>query len=79
MKKGDVVQTVRLHTEDILKQIAAGQIVEVKLAATDEEAQAIGWPSASIMQIGITQLREALPATLREYLKIIPVERKLSG
>lgn len=77
MKKSDVFKIVQAHTENILKQITAGQIVEVRLVATDEEAQAIGWVSASVMQIGITQLKEALPPPLREYLKIIPVERKL--
>ena len=71
MKKGEIVKAVQEHIEPILEQVITGQLVEVVLASTDEEARAKGWPSAAVMALGMEQLREALPEGLRQYLKVV--------
>lgn len=71
MKKTDIIKAVQDHIDQILKQIAAGQLVEVVLAGSDEEAQGNGWPSRAVMVIGLEQLKEALPDDMKDRLKVV--------
>lgn len=71
MKKQQTIKEAQVHIEVLLQSIAAGQLVEVTLANTDNEAQEQGWPSAAVMKISLEQLNEALPDSLRKYLKVI--------
>lgn len=71
MKKTDIVKGVQGHIDQILKQIAAGQLVEVVLAGSDEEAQGNGWPSMAVMVLGLEQLKEALPDSMKDRLKVV--------
>lgn len=71
MRKSEVNKAVQAHIEPILQRIAEGQLVEIVLPVTDEEAQAQGWPSVKAMVLGIQELQEALPDSLRKYLRVI--------
>ena len=71
MRKSEINKAVQAHIEPMLKKIVAGQLVEVVLPVTDEEAQAQGWPSIKAMMIGMQELQAALPDGLRKYLRVI--------